>query len=216
MKWECVAVTLPEYHDFLGSILKTKDADEKILRDRIVNQVLPVIEQAEEEQQRKRMKREREIANVQLMAGAKRSSRLAQKFEKDRIEREAAEAARQHEIDLAIARREQGQRQKLEDDRESRVMTREQRLKDREQKRLLHEAELERISEEQKKLERGEHNGRVSERHLQSEWERQMKNLEDLAKEDQWVFDCSGCGVYGKNLVSYDYLHAVAYIDYLG
>lgn len=203
IKWECVAVTYPEYNEFLGSILKTKDADEKILRDRIVKQVMPVIEQAEEEQERKRMKREKEIANVQLMAGAKRSSRLAQKSEKEREEREAIDAARKHEMDLANARKEQGKRQEQEHDRESRVMTREQRLKDREQKQLLHEAELERIAEDQKKLERGELDGRISERHLQSAWERQKKSLENLSQEDQWTFDCSGCGVHGENLVSH-------------
>ncbi|RMJ21768.1 PHD finger domain protein [Aspergillus sp. HF37] len=200
IKWECVAVTYPEYNEFLGSILKTKDADEKILRDRIVEQVMPVIEQAEDEQERKRMKREKEIASVQLMAGAKRSSRLAQKTEKERVEREAVDAARKHEMDLANARKEQDKRQEQEHDREFRVMTREQRLKDREQKQLLHEAELERISEDQKKLERGELDGRISERYLQTAWERQKKSLENLSQEDQWTFDCSACGVHGENL----------------
>lgn len=200
--WECVAATLSDYREFLDSILKTRDPDEKELRDRIVKDVMPIIEKEEEAHERKRLKREKELANLQLMAGAKRSGRLAQKFEKERLEREAAEAARKHELDLAQARIEQEKRQQLQDERESRVMTREQRLKDREQKRLLHEAELERIAEEQMKLERGEHNGRVSERHLQSEYERQKKGLEELAQDDHWIFDCSGCGAYGENLVS--------------
>lgn len=208
IKWECVAVTLSEYNEFLGSIIKSRDPDEKILRDSIVENVMPFIEQAEEAQERKRIKREKEMTNVQLMAGAKRSGRLAQKFEKERADKEAADAARKHEMDLATARWEQGQREKQENDRDSRVMTREQRMKDREQKRLLHEAELERITEDQKKLERGELDGRVSERHLQTEWERQKKNLDSLAQDDQWIFDCSGCGVYGENLD--DGSHSVA------
>lgn len=202
IKWECVAVTLDDYNAFLEPLLKTKDPDEKILRDRVVEGVIPIIEKAEEAQERKRLRREKEIANVQMMAGAKRSSRLAQKSEKERVEREAAEAAYKHERDLAAARRDQDNRLKQENDRESRVMTREQRLKDREQKRLLHESELERIAEDRQKLERGELEGRVSQRHLQSEWERQKKNLENLSQDDQWIFDCSACGVYGENLVS--------------
>lgn len=203
LTWECIAVTLSDYREFLDTIMKTRDPDEKVLRDRIVKQVMPVIEKEEEAHERKRIKREKELASVQMMAGAKRSGRLAEKFEKERMEREAAEAARKHEMDLALARQEQEKRQKLEEERDSRVMTREQRLKDREQKRLLHEAELERIAEEQQKLERGEYDGRkVSERNLQSEYEKQKKNLEELAQDDQWIFDCSGCGVYGENLVS--------------
>ena len=200
--WECVAATLPDYREFLDSISKTRDPDEKYLRDRILEEVMPVIEKEEEVHERKRLKREKELANLQMMAGAKRSGRLAQKHEKERLEREAAETARKHEEDLAQARREQAEQQKRQDERESRVMTREQRLKDREQKRLLHEAELERITEEQAKLERGEHDGRVSERHLQSEWEKQKKGLEELQQDDHWIFDCSGCGTYGENLVS--------------
>ncbi|KAI9932907.1 hypothetical protein MW887_009159 [Aspergillus wentii] len=206
MKWECVAVTLPEYQQFLDTIRTTRDADEKILRDTIVEHVLPLLEKEEEAQERKRVKREKELVNLQMLAGAKRSSRIAGKAEKERHEREAAEAARKHEEDLAVARKEQDKQKKLESERQSRMMTREQRIKDREQKRLLHEAELERIAEEQQKLERGE--SRASERHLKAELERQRKNLQDLNQEDQWIFDCSGCGVHGENLD--DGSHSVA------
>lgn len=205
-KWECLAVSLPEYQAFLDTIRKTKDPDEKFLRDRIEEHVLPLLEKAEEEQQRKRVKREKELLNIQLLAGAKRSSRLAAKEEKERAEREAAEAARKREADLAEARREQARQQNIENERHSRIMTREQRIKDREQKRLLHEAELERIAAEQEKLDSGE--GRVSARNLHAELERQQKNLAELSQEDEWFFDCSGCGVHGENLD--DGTHSVA------
>ncbi|KAJ5544919.1 Zinc finger PHD-finger [Penicillium sp. DV-2018c] len=205
-KWECVAVTLQEYQAFLDTIQKTKDADEKQLRDNITEHVLPILEKAEEAQQRKRQKREKELLSLQLVAGAKRSSRLAAKEERERQEREAAEAARKHEHDLAEARREQAKQQQLERDRQSRMMTREQRIKDREQKRLLHEAELARIAEEQERIERGE--SRVSARNLKADLEKYQKNLADLSQEDQWIFDCSGCGVYGENLD--DGSHSVA------
>lgn len=200
MKWECIAVTLDDYKEFLESLRNTRDADEKILRGRIEEQVLPVIEQEEASQERQRVKREKELFNLQLLAGAKRSSRIAQKSEKERHDREAIEAAQKHEEELAAARKEEERLKKMEHERHSRIMTREQRIKERERKRVLHEAELQRIEEEQKKLERGE--SRISERQLKSELEKQRKNLEDLSQEDEWVFDCSGCGVHGENIVS--------------
>lgn len=199
-KWECVAVTLHEYNEFLDTIRKSKDADEKALRSQIEEHVLPLLEKAEEAQQRKRMKREKEQLAVHMIAGAKRSSRLAGKLEKERAEREAIEAARKHEADLEEARREQAKQEQREGDRQSRMMTREQRIKDREQKRILHEAELERIAQEQEKVNQGE--SRSSARNLQLELEKSQKNLAELSQEDQWIFDCSGCGVYGENLVS--------------
>ncbi|RHZ68526.1 putative PHD finger domain protein [Aspergillus thermomutatus] len=206
MKWECIAITLEDYHRFLDPIRKTKDPDEKILRDRIVEHVLPVIEKEEEALQRKRAKREKELLNMQLLAGAKRSGRLAQKAERERQEREAAEAARKYEADLAAARKEEERLSKMEEERRTRMMTREQRIKERERKRLLHEAELRRIAEEQERLERGE--SRLSERQLKAEMEKQRKNLEELQSDDQWIFDCSGCGVHGENLD--DGSHSVA------
>ncbi|PYI12415.1 hypothetical protein BO78DRAFT_3668 [Aspergillus sclerotiicarbonarius CBS 121057] len=206
MTWECIAVTLSDYQQFLESIRKTRDPDEKILRDRIDEQVMPIIEKEEEAQQRQKQKREKELLNMQLLAGAKRSSRLAGKAEKERQEREVAEATRKRETELAAALKEDERVKKIEAERRSRIMTREQRIKDREGKRILHENELQRIQEEQEKVARGE--SRASERHLQAEMEKYRKNLEDLSQEDQWIFDCSGCGVHGQNLD--DGSHSVA------
>ncbi|KAL4953914.1 hypothetical protein BDW69DRAFT_148700 [Aspergillus filifer] len=206
MEWECIAVTLDDYKSFLESIRNTRDADEKILRDRIEEQALPIIEQEEASHERQKVKREKELFNLQLLAGAKRSSRLAQKSEKERHEREAIEAAQRREEELAEARKEEERLKKMENERHSRIMTREQRIKDRERKRVLHEAELQRIEEEQQKIERGE--SRTSERQLKAELEKQRKNLEDLSQEDDWIFDCSGCGVHGENID--DGSHSVA------
>ncbi|KAL3484976.1 hypothetical protein BJX62DRAFT_217914 [Aspergillus germanicus] len=197
MKWECIAITLDDYRNFLDSIRSTRDADEKILRGRIEEQVLPIIEQEEVAQERQKVKREKELFNLQLLAGAKRSSRLAQKSEKERHEREAIEAAQKREEELAAARKEEERLKKMENDRHSRIMTREQRIKDRERNRVLQEAELQRIQEEQQKLEKGE--SRISERQLKAELEKQRKNLEELSQEDEWIFDCSGCHVHGEN-----------------
>lgn len=206
MTWECIAVTLSEYHQFLETIQKTKDPNEKILRDRLIEDVIPIIDKEEEAQQRKVVKREKELFNMELLAGAKRSSRIAGKAERERHEREAEEAAQKQQAEQAASRKEEAKLKRLEQERQTRVQSREQRTKERERRRIDHEAELQRITEEQKKLERGE--SRMSERHLQAELEKRRKNLEDLTQEDQWIFDCSGCGVHGENLD--DGSHSVA------
>ena len=81
-KWECIAITLGQYRDFLDTIRKSKSTDEKDLHSRIVEDVLPVIEKAEEAQQRKIARRERELMTLQKLATAKRSGRIASKMDK--------------------------------------------------------------------------------------------------------------------------------------
>lgn len=80
------------------------------------------------------------------------------------------------------------------------MMTREQRLKDREVKRILHEEELKKLEEEQEKAASNE--ARISERHLKAEMERRQKELEKIAEDEDWTFDCSVCGMHGQNLVT--------------
>lgn len=200
-KWELVAITLSQYQEFIAS-LKIRDPDEKELRQDLEEHVIPWVEKAEESQRRKIERKERELLNLQKLAGAKRSSRLADKQDRERQEREAAEAERKRAADLAAAHKEQERQRRMEEDRQSRMMTREQRIRDREYKRLLHEEELARIEEEAKRVEAGEARG--SERHLKAQMEKRKKDLEDLSAEEDWVFDCSGCGVYGKNVVGVD------------
>lgn len=201
-KWECVAITLGQYREFLETIRKSKNMDEKDLHTRITEDVLPVIEKAEEAQQRKIARRERELMTLQKLATAKRSGRIASKMDKEREDREAAEAERKKHADLVEAKKEQERQKVMEEARESRMMTREQRLKEREYKRILHEEELANLSEDSRKLETGE--ARMSERHLKAEMEKRKKELDKLAQEDEWFFDCSKCGVHGENLVSID------------
>lgn len=200
-QWECVAVTSQDYQEFLKTIEKSRDPNEKDLHLRIVEQVLPVVEKAEEAQRRKTEKKQKELLNEQRLMGAKRSSRLADKQERERQEREALEAAEKHAAELAAAHREQERQAKVEQDRQSRMMTREQRIREREYKRLLHEEELAKMAEEAKRVETGEARG--SERHLKAQMEKHKRDLERLSADEDWVFDCSGCGVYGKNVVSH-------------
>ena len=198
-KWELVAITVAQYQEFIESLQRTRDDAEIALRDYLQEDIIPVIEKGEESQRRKIERKERELVNLEKLAGAKRSNRLADRHERERQEREAAEAVQKHATDLATAHKEQQRQLKMEQDRQSRMMTREQRIKDREYKRLLHEEELAKIEEEAKKVEAGEARG--SERHLKAQMEKRKKDLEDLSAEEEWVFDCSGCGIYGKNVV---------------
>lgn len=199
-KWECVAVTSDQYQDFSKTIEKTRDPNEKELHSRIIEQVLPVVEKAEDSHRRKMERKQKELLNAQRLTGAKRSGRLADKHERERQRREDAEATERHATELAAAHKEQERQAKMEEDRQSRMMTREQRIKDREYKRLLHEEELARVAEEAKRVEAGEARG--SERYLKAQMEKHKRDLEKLSSVEDWVFDCSGCGVYGKNVVS--------------
>ena len=200
-KWECLAITLTDYQEFVDNLRKTKDPNEKVLRERILEEVMPTIEAAEERQRRKIERRERELMAMEKMATAKRSSRIAGKQEREKQEHEAVEAERRRAADLAAARREKDKQEQMDNDRQSRMMTREQRIKDREYKRILMEEEIAQAAEEQKQIEEGVARG--SERQLKERIERNKKELDDLKDDDQWYFDCSKCGMHGKNLVSH-------------
>lgn len=199
-KWECLCINLPDYQELCESLKKSKDPNEKALRERLLEEVIPIIEAAEERRRRKIERRERELVLMERMVGAKRSSRLADKQDRERREAEQAEGEKKRRADLAAARSEQEKQEKMEQDRQYRMMTREQRIKDREYKRILKEEELARDELEQKRIEEGQSRG--SDRALKQRMERNKKELEDLDAEEDWTFDCSGCGVYGKNLVS--------------
>jgi hypothetical protein len=195
MTWECLAVTLDQFNDFITSIERSRDPNEKVLRKRLIDDVLPLLEKQEEARKRKQAQKERELLNLEKLAHAKRSGRIAGKMEQQKKEEEAREAERKKQADLAMAKKEQEKWMKLEKERESRMMTREQRLKEREARRILHEEELANLSEDSKKLETGQ--GRLSERHLKAEIERKKQALEELAEEEDWIFDCI-CGAYGQ------------------
>ncbi|KAI9864903.1 MAG: hypothetical protein M1813_002674 [Trichoglossum hirsutum] len=206
MKWECVAVTLEQFKEFIESVRRSRHPDEKELHDVLVADVLPVLEKQAEERKKKEARRERELQALEKLATAKRSSRIASKLEKQKEEEEAIEAERKRHADLIMARKEQEMLKKMERDRESRILTRERRLKEREMRRILHEEELANLSEDSKKLEAGE--ARKSERQLKSEIEKHKQALEEYAQEEDWIFDCSICGVNGENLD--DGSHSVA------
>ncbi|KAI6895481.1 hypothetical protein KC355_g20463, partial [Hortaea werneckii] len=111
--------------------------------------------------------------------------------------------------DLRMAHEEEERQKRIEEGHESRRLTREQRLKEREVKRILHEEELKKIQEQEEHAASQDANGegtaedakRVSARQAQTQKAEHKKHLQQLAEEEgKWYFDCSVCGVNGENV----------------
>ncbi|KAH9835074.1 PHD-finger [Teratosphaeria destructans] len=204
--WSLVAITLDEYDAFLADIFRTRDPNERQLRKRIEEEVRPIIEKRAEAIKQKQLKKMREMENLQKMATAKRSGRLADKAEKVREERERREAEEKRKADLRMAHDEEQRQRRIEEGHESRRLTREQRLKEREVKRILHEEELKRLEEEGSRATSRDPNSaapddakRISSRQVANQKEQHKKHLEELADDEGvWYFDCSVCGVHGE------------------
>jgi hypothetical protein len=219
--WECIAITLEDYQEFLATIFRSRDANERALRQNIEDDVLPILEKRAEAIRQKELRKQRELENMQKMTGAKRSSRLAVKADREKEEREAREAEEKRQRDIEMAHEEQERIRRAEEvchiqtvskrmanqqqGHESRRMTREQRLKERETKRILAEEELarleaggERISSEDADVENAK---RQSERQMKTQREQLQKDLQENQDDDgEWYFDCAKCGMHGENL----------------
>ncbi|KAK0733363.1 hypothetical protein B0T26DRAFT_842495 [Lasiosphaeria miniovina] len=196
MKWECVAVTLDEVRGFLSTVQTTRDSNEKVLRDQIRDHLVPILEKQEESRKRKQIQREKELLNLEKLAHAKRSSRIAGKAEQQKFEEQSREEERKRREEEAAKRKEDLARAKMEHERESRLMSRAKRLKEREARRLQHEEELAQLSEDSRSTITGP--GRMSERRRLAEIEKNKQALKEIEEEeDDWIFDCA-CGVYGQ------------------
>ncbi|KAI0484782.1 hypothetical protein GGR56DRAFT_42821 [Xylariaceae sp. FL0804] len=195
-KWECLGVGLGDIQNFLASLKKTRDENEMILRDAVEAHLLPILEKQEESRKRKALQRAKELLNLEKMAHAKRSSRIANKAERQKEQEQSKEEEERRRKEEATAKKEQHKRLKMEQERDNRMMSREQRLKEREARRIQHEEELAQLSEDSKNLATG--NGRLSERRLKAEIEKNKQALQELEEEEEdWIFDCV-CGVYGQ------------------
>lgn len=115
MKWECMCVTLEDYQDYMGTIRKSRDPNEKILYKRLQEEVVPVMEALAEEQARKQARKMKEIENLQKLATAKRSSRISARVEKQKEVEEVEEAERRRQAELVKAQAEQAKQKKLEE-----------------------------------------------------------------------------------------------------
>lgn len=196
MMWECIAVTLDEVETFLSTIAKSRDENEKILRSQIKDHLLPILQKQEDSRKRREQQRERELLNQAKMANAKRSSRIAGKIEQQRNDEEEKKQEEQRRLAELAERKEELEKSKRERERDSRMASRENRLKERESRRRLHEEELAQLSEDSRNM--SDRPGRLSERRIQADIERNQQALKDLeAEEEDWIFDCS-CGLYGR------------------
>ncbi|ROW18351.1 hypothetical protein VPNG_00298 [Cytospora leucostoma] len=191
--WECVAITLDEVRNFLEPLKKTKDGNEKILRDQIEGHLLPILEKQEESRKRKMLQRERELLALEKMARAKRSSRIAGKAEQRKHEEVERQERQRRLAEEVASRKEEEKRLKIEKERDSRMVSREKRLREREARRIQHEEELSQLSEGSKSQEAG----RLSERRLKAEIEKNKQALKELEEEEDWTFDCI-CGLHGQ------------------
>ncbi|PSN73223.1 hypothetical protein BS50DRAFT_482251 [Corynespora cassiicola Philippines] len=199
MKWECLCITYEDYQEFLGSMRKSRDVNEKALCKRIEENIMPQLQRAAEEQARKQARKMKELETMQKLAMAKRSSRISARLEKQKEVEEAEEVKRKRKAELAMAKAEQEKQAKMEEDRESRMITREQRMRERESKRILAEEEVRQLKETSQNPDSVD--ARVSERHLKAEMKRREEELKKLSEEEEtWVFDCEKCGLFGDNL----------------
>ncbi|KAF4490223.1 nasopharyngeal carcinoma susceptibility LZ16 [Fusarium agapanthi] len=196
MIWECLAVTLDDVRSVVDGFRKTRDENEKILRNQLEKHLVPILEKQEQSRQRRELQRERELTNAAKMANAKRSSRIAGRVEQQRQEEQIREEERHRKEEEESKRREELAQIKMEEERDKRLVSREQRLREREARRVQHEEELAQLSEDSKNL--SSNSARVSERRLQVEIEKNKQALKELEDEEEdWIFDCT-CGLYGQ------------------
>ncbi|PKS07863.1 hypothetical protein jhhlp_006471 [Lomentospora prolificans] len=194
--WECIAVTLNEVNRFLQSLEGTRDENEKILRAQIRTHLVPILQRDEESRKKKVLQRERELLNLAKMANAKRSSRIARKAEQQKREAQAQEDERRRQADITAALRNEKIQKRLEEERDARMVARENRLRDRETKRSRYESELAQLSGDGGTPEPNTH--RISNRQRDHAIQKTIQALQELGdNEEDWVFDCV-CGVYGQ------------------
>jgi hypothetical protein len=194
MAWECIAVTLAEVQGLVESMITSRDENEKILRRQLRDHLVPILEKQEEERSRQELKREKDLQILAKMANAKRSSRIAMKAEqrqKEELEKVETEQLREA---AAIQHREEQQREKIQRELEMRLISREQRLKKREELRDFH-------NESDTQASVSENNDTVvaaGTPRQHQEFGESPQDIKDTQDEEEgWVFDCS-CGLYGQ------------------
>ncbi|KAM3486447.1 hypothetical protein MY3957_009759 [Beauveria namnaoensis] len=196
LDWECVAVTLDDVRRLVDKFRKTRDANEKILRNQLDAHLLPILEKQEESKKRKQAQHQRELLSLAKMVNAKRSSRIAGKVEQRKEEEKARAQRDMAEKALQIEQGERLKQIKSERERDFRMFSREKRLKERAARRRLHEEELAQLSEGRDPASVGR--ARISGRQLQSEIDRNRLALKALdVEEEDWSFDCV-CGLHGQ------------------
>ncbi|UKZ52252.1 hypothetical protein TrVGV298_006027 [Trichoderma virens] len=163
------------------------------LRDHLV----PILEKQEEDRNRRKMKREKELQTLAKMANAKRSSRIAMKAEQRQQEEKAKIEQELLREAAATQQREEQKREKIQRELEMRLVSREQRLKKREERRLVRGESGTPASADE-----GSEAAGADETPLQPQSQIEIGGNAHVIKDKQdeeegWVFDCS-CGLYGQ------------------
>ncbi|EHK16366.1 uncharacterized protein TRIVIDRAFT_173895, partial [Trichoderma virens Gv29-8] len=197
MVWECVAVTLEEVQALVNSLASSRDENEKILRRQLRDHLVPILEKQEEDRNRRKMKREKELQTLAKMANAKRSSRIAMKAEQRQQEEKAKIEQELLREAAATQQREEQKREKIQRELEMRLVSREQRLKKREERRLVRGESGTPASADE-----GSEAAGADETPLQPQSQIEIGGNAHVIKDKQdeeegWVFDCS-CGLYGQ------------------
>lgn len=197
MVWECVAVTLEEVQALVNSMASSRDENEKILRRQLRDHLVPILEKQEEDRNRRKLKREKELQTLAKLANAKRSSRIAMKAEQRQQEEHAKIEQEQLREAAAIQQREEQKREKVQRELEMRLVSREQRLKKREERRLVR-GESGTPASVDEGSEAAAPDGMSQQPQTQLEIGANPLNTKEKQEEEEgWVFDCS-CGLYGQ------------------
>jgi hypothetical protein len=215
--WHVICVTMDDWTTFISRMKKSRNPDEKALYRHLHENVLPTLLEEEKQRQRQREAKEQEFLREQAYASRKRSTRLVQKEEADKVREEnEAQIARAH-AEEDEKRREETRVKRLEQEREARLVLREQRQRER-------ELRIQQREEEKKAGEEAEKTGttirivfqgstspvpRKTTRQQALSSERGTAEP-DIKPEDSWFFDCL-CGKHGTN-----YVTPPLYYAYLG
>ena len=216
MTWHIKCITLEDYQEFVARLKKSRDPDEKALYRHLQDDIMPKLIEEEEERARERERREQEYLRQQAYAARKRSNRLVQKEEDRKLmeEREVEMAKKRAEEEER--KREEQRLKKLEQEREARLLLREQRQRERELRIQQREEERKRALEEAEqagkpitikiKMSSQSPAPQPKKTSRQQALESQRETVEPQSQpppsEESWFFDCI-CGKHGTNYVRY-------------
>jgi hypothetical protein len=200
-----------DWTNFIAQMKKSRNADEKALYRHLNDNVLPTLIEEEKERERQRELKEQEYLREQAFAARKRSTRLVQKEENQKVREE-----REAELAQVLAaederKREQHKLKRLEQEREARLVLREQRQRERELR--IQQREDERL----RAIEEAERTGTTIKITFKSsaspspvkktlrqqalDSQHGTAEPETIKPEESWFFDCL-CGRHGTNYVS--------------
>jgi len=210
--WHVQCITVDDYTPFLTRLKRSKDLDEKAMYRHLHENVLPAVLEEEKEREKRRLEREQEYLREQAFLARKRSSRLVQKEDDRKHQKEREAELAKLQVEQEEKKREEQRLKKLEQEREARLQLREQRQRERELRILQREEERQRALEEAEKSGQPiKFTIKMSTSPAPAKKTSRQQALESLRgtaepvsapkSEESWFFDCL-CGKHGVNYVS--------------